>query len=336
MPQLIERDAVAKREDLSDVIHIADKKKTPFFSAVKKGTKPTNTLTEWPVDGYPDPTTEGAVDEQDVTSFENLGTPDAVLQGRVQIFERKPKVSRLAELVANQAGVGTRKAYAKSVAKALVMIVRDIETTALGDNESRVGTSSLGGRMRGLGKWIQATAQSDLPVPADYRPAAAAIYSGNLSDLDDDDLIAVMQSIYDNTGDDEMQLMIFAGSLAKRRMSKLTAYTKDETGYTAVRRYNETGGKVIRHKVDLLDTDFGQGIIRLSSFINTGGTPKTDASKRLAHFVNMDTVSMRFAENPNVMELPNMGGGRRALVQAIGTLEVGNPLFNGALKPAGA
>jgi len=48
----------------------------------------------------------------------------------------------------------------------------------------------------------------------------------------------------------------------------------------------------------------------------------------------MDTVMMRFAEAPNATELPNMGGGRRALVQAIGTLEVGNPLFNGGLQPA--
>jgi hypothetical protein len=333
MPALVERDAVAKREDISDVIHVADRKKTPFFSTVKKGTRPMNTLVEWPVDSYPAPTTEGAVDEQDVQNFENLGTPDAVLQGRVQIWERKPKVSRLAEIVANQAGVGQKKAYAKSVAKGLVMIVRDIETTALSDNESRVGTSTLGGRMRGLGKWSSSTAQTDLPVDADYLPSSDAIYTGAIADLTDDHLIAVMQAIYDETGDDEMQLMGFCGSTAKRRMTKLVAYNKDEATYTNLRRYNEDNGRAITHKVDLLDTDFGQVILRLSSFINTAGDPTTAASKRRAEFVNMETVSMRFAENPNATELPNLGGGRRALIQAIGTLEVGNPLFNGALHP---
>jgi hypothetical protein len=301
---------------------------------VKKGTKPTNTLVEWPVDNYPAPSTEGAVDEKDVTEFENLGAPSDVIQGRIQIWERKPKVSRLAELVSNQAGVGPRKAFIKSVAKGLVMVARDIETTALSDNDSRLGTSSLGGRMRGLGKWISSSAQTDLPVPAAFRPSSDQIYTGAIASLLDDSITAVMQATYDNTGDADMQLMGFCGSVAKRRVSKLTQFSKDESGFTAIRRFNEKNSTTVTQKVDILDTDFGQVILRLSSFINASGDPTTAASKRLAHFVNMETVSMRFAENPNSMELPNMGGGRRALVQAIGTLEVGNPLFNAGLQPA--
>lgn len=334
MPQLTERNAIGQREDISDVIHIADKKQTPFFTAVKKGTKPMSTTPEWPVDAYPAPTTAGAVDESDVKNWENLGAPAAILSGRIQIWERTPRVSRLAQLVSNQAGIGPRKAYAKSVAKALVMIVRDIETTALSDNESVRGTATVGGQIRGLGKWISSSAQTDLPVDSAYRPAAAAIYTGAIASLADDDLVAILQSIYDNTGDADMQLMGFCGSTAKRRMSKLTAYMKDEAGYTAVRRYGDTDGAVVRQKVDLLETDFGQVILRLSSFINASGDPTTAASKRLAHFVNMDTVSMRFAETPNARELEDAGGGKRAIVEAIGTLEVGNPLFNGGLQPA--
>ena len=334
MPQLLERTALGKRQDLSDVMHVADKKKTPFFTAVKKGTKPMNTLTEWPLDSYPSPTTKGAVDEQDVQSWENLSGPDAVLQGRLQIFERKPKVSRMAELASNQAGIGPRKAYAKAVAKGLVMIARDIETTALSDNDSKLGTGKDGAQMRGLGKWISSAAQGDLPVPDKYRPDAAAIYTGALADIGDDDITAVLQAIYDKTGDDDMQLMGFTASAAKRRISRLTQFVKDQAGFTPVRRYEQENGDTITSKVDILETDFGQVILRLSSFINTGGDPTSAASKRLSHFVNMETVSMRFAENPNAEELPNMGGGRRALIQAIGTLEVGNPLFNGGLQPA--
>jgi hypothetical protein len=334
MPQLIERDAIAKRQDLSDVIHVADMKKTPFFNAVKKGTKPTNTLVEWPVDAYPTPTTAGAVDEADVQSFEDMSSPAAVLQGRIQIWERKPKVSRLAVIASNQAGVGVRQAYAKSLAKALIAIVRDIELTALGDNDSFLGTASKGFQTRGVGKWISSSAQTDLPVPEAYRPKAAAIYTGAIADLADDSLIAVLQAIYDETGDADMQLMGFAGSVAKSRVSKLTAYAKTEANYTAIRRYNSPNADTINQKVDVLDTDFGQVVLRLSSFINTGGDHTTTASKRRAHFLNMDTISMRFAEAPNATELANGGGGRRALVQAIGCLEVGNPLHLGGLQPA--
>lgn len=336
MPALVERNAVGKREDISDVMHVADKKKTSFFTMVKKGTKPMNTNPQWPVEAYPDPRTQGAVDEQDVKDFEDLGAPDELLSGRVQIWERKPKVSRLTQLVANQAGVGPRKAFAKSVAKGLVMLARDIEVTALSNQDSSVGTSSRGGTTRGLGRWISATAQTDLPVPDAFRPKAAAIFTGNLADLTDDSLIAILQAIYDETGDDEMQLMGMCGSLAKRRFTKLTSYQKDEATFTAVRRYGEESATEIVRKVDLLDTDFGQVVLRNSSFINTGGNPRAVESKRLAHFINMETVSMRFAETPNSRELPNLGGGPRALIEAIGVLEVGNPLFLGGVQPTGA
>ena len=326
MPQLVERDAVAKREDLSDVIYIVDRKKTPFFSAVAKGTEPTNTLVEWPVDSYPTPTTAGAIDEKDVQEYENLGTPGDVLQGRIQIWERKPKVSRLTQLVANQAGVGKRKAFAKSVAKGLVMIKRDIEVTMLSDNESVVGSGTTGGQIRGLGKWIQTTAQTDLPVSADYRPPTGSVITTAVADITDDVVTGLMQSMYDQTGDEDMEIMGWMGSRLKRGYSRLTMYDKTETGLTLARRFNEdaTSGKVTM-KVDVLDTDYGRVILRLAPFINASGDPTSDASKRLGYFTHMDMLKARFAENPNSRELPDMGGGPRALIQAIGTLEVGNP-----------
>jgi hypothetical protein len=334
MPQLIERDAVAKKQDISDVIHIADKKKAVFWMAVKKGTKPTNTLTEWPVDNYPDVNTEGAVDEADEKDFEDLSTPDAMIQGRIQIWERKPKVSRLAEIVNNQAGVGPKKAFAKSLAKAMVVLVRDMEATFLSDNESRIGNSTKAYRIRGLLKWAQNGAQNDLPVADGYRTPTASIYSDTLANLTDDAIANMMQSIFDETGDSDAQLMAYVGSTLKRRISKLTSYGKDEVGFTQIRRYGQSDGKVISQKVDLVESDFGQMILRLSSFINTGGNPKSAESKRLGVVVNHDNVVARFAEAPNSEELPKRVGGRRGVVQAIGTLEVGNPLLLGAFKSA--
>lgn len=337
MPQLIEREAVAKRQDLSNAIHVADMKKTPFISSVKKGTNPTNTLVEWPVDSYPAPSSEGAVDEQDVQNFENLGAPDAVLQGRLQIWERKPKVSRLAQLATNQAGIGPKKAFAKSVAKGLVMIKRDMEFTSLGDNESRVGTAQQGLRMRGLGKWIQNGAQTDLPVAAAYRTPAGSISTTNVADITDDTITAVVQSMYDETGDDDMQLTGWCGSRIKRALSRLTMYGKTEANLTLARRYNQPAdsGKITM-KVDVLDTDYGRIFLRLASFINTANDATSAASKRLCYLtpMNDEALRMRFADSPHSRELPDMGGGPRALIQAIGTLEVGNPLWFGKLAPA--
>lgn len=336
MPQLIERDAVAKKQDISDVIHIADQKKAVFWPTVKKGTKPTNTLTEWPVDNYPDVNTEGAVDEQDAKDFEDLSTPDAVIYGRVQIWERKPKVSRLAQVVNNQAGVGPKKAFARSLAKGMVMIVRDMEATFLSDNESRKGTSTKGYKIRGLLKWAQSTAQSDLPVDDGYLTPADSIYTGTLAALTDDHLAGIHQSMFDQSGNEDAQTVLYAGSALKRRISKLTSYGKDEVGFTQIRRYNQNDGKKVVQKVDLIETDFGQSIIRLSSMINLSGNPKSAESKRQGVLVNHDNVVARFAEAPNSRELPDGGGGPRALIEAIGTLEVGNPLLLGKISPSGA
>lgn len=334
MPELIERDAKAKRQDLSDKLHLADQKKTPFISAVAKGTAPISTLGEWATEKYPDPVTEGAVDEQDVQDYEKLEGPDEVLQGRLQIWERKPKVSRLAQVAMAAAGVPRKKAFAKALAKGLIMLKRDMEATCLGDNESRVGTNAQGYKIRGLGRWIQNGAQADLPVPAAYRTPAASIFTGAIGDINDDTIVGIMQSMFDETGDSDMNLTGWVGSSLKRAVSALTWHSKTDADFVNVRSYNaDAGADTITRKVDVLDTDFGRAVLRLSSFINTGGDPKSAASKRLGYIMPMteDAVRMRFATEPHSRELEDKGGGPRALIEAIGRLEVGNPLWMGKI-----
>jgi hypothetical protein len=340
MPQLIERDRLAKFKirDVSDRISLADVKTTPFTSSVSKGSEPSATLVEWPVDKYPDPTTEGAVDEADVqpADYEDLSEPGDILQGRIQIWQRKPRVSSLANLAMAQTGVPNKKAFARAIARAMIMIKRDMEVTVLSDNESRLGTNQAGYRIRGLGKWIQSEAQTDLPVAEAYRTPAASIYAGPLAAYNDDALAAQMQSIYEQTGDSDMSLTCWCGSALKRQVSRLVKYDTADAGLTLVRHFNENAAaKIITQKVDILDTDFGRVTLRLSSFINTEGDPKTDASKTLGYIVPMEKemLRLRFAKNPAFHEHPDLGGGPRGHIDAIGTLEVGNPLCLGKVAP---
>lgn len=337
MGQVVERNAIAKRQDLSDELSLADSKKTIFTSMVKKTSGPENTLIEWPVDNMPEPQSDGAVDEADTQDFEDLGSPKAVLQTRLQIWERKPKVSRLAQVAMNQAGVGKKKAFAKAVAKGLVALKRDIEFTVLSGREAAIGTAAVGNQTRGLGKWIQDSAQSTYPVDAAFRTPTAAINTGTaIADMTDDTAIGIMQAMYDQTGDSDMTILGICGSIAKRGWSRLVAYDKVPAGLTLTRQFNNAKGRTVERKVDVLETDFGTVILRLSSFINTDGTVgshKTDNSKRLTYFVPEEEVSMRFAEEPNSEELPNAGGGPRALISAIGALLVNNPLMFGKHAP---
>jgi hypothetical protein len=337
MPAFVERDAVGLRRDLSDALAVADRKKTAYTTALPKGVAPTNTLTEWPVDRFPAANIEGAVDEKPVSEYENINNVDEILSGRVQIKQRSFRLSRHADRTMDQAGTGRKKAFAKAAAKCLTMVKRDWETIALGDGESRAGTGSVGANTRGMLKWAQATAQTDLPVPAAYRTPAAQNDTTTIANWTDDTIAAMLQSLADATGDFEQDLLFTVGSTLRRKLSRLTSYDKDEAGFTTVRRFNQSGesGKIVT-KVSILDTDMGRVTIKPSSFINTGGDYSTAASKRLGllHPMVDECVRMRFAWDVNVRELADDGGGRRALCESAAVLECGNPLWMARTVPS--
>lgn len=335
MPAFVERDAVGLRRDLSDALAIADRKKTAYTTALPKGVSPTNTLTEWPVDKYPAPSIDGAIDEAPVQDYENINNVDAILQGRVQIKQRSFRISRFADRVMDQAGVGRKKAFAKAAAKALTMVKRDWETIALGDGESNAGSGTKGARTRGMLKWAQATAQTDLPVNSSY--LSLVNDTTTIANWYDETITSALQTLADQTGDFEMDLLFTVGSTLRRKLSRLTFYDKDDSGFTQIRRFNQDAEDAkITMKVSVLDTDFGRVTIKPSSFINLSGDPTSAASKRagLLHPMVDEAVRMRFAWDVSVRELPDDGGGRRALCESAAVIEVGNPLWLARFLPS--
>jgi hypothetical protein len=289
------------------------------------------------VDRFPTPNIQGAVDEQPVSEYENINNVDAILSGRVQIKQRSFRLSRHADRTMDQAGVGRKKAFAKAAAKCLTMVKRDWETIALGDGESQSGTGASGAKTRGVLLWASNSAQTDLPVDSDYRPPSAQNDTTTIANWSDDTAVSILKSICDNTGEFDTDFVFTVGTTLRQKLSRLIAYNKDDTGYTVVRRMNQSGedGKLTT-KVSVLDTDFGRVVIKTSNFINTGGDATTAASKRigLLHPMVEECVRMRFAWDVNVRELPDDGGGRRALCESAAVIEVGNPLWLGRTIPS--
>lgn len=323
MPQLIERNAVGKKPDWGNLLINVDQKKTPFTTAVSKGDRPTSTMFQWNVDRYATVTTEGVVDEADVSEFEDPGEQRDTLYGRVQKHRRTVKVSDFAENVMDVAGVGLKQEMAKGIVKKMKELKRDCEATYLGDNESRVGTGVASMRTRGLIRWAQATAQADLPVPAAFLTPSASIYTGATVDIGDGTFQTLFRSLYDETGDDQMDLRGYVGSTLKAQVSRLSYYGKTEAGLTLVRQFNQQAKeKTITVKVDVLETDFGTATLFLSSFINVSGDPTSAASKRLGIFMPMESVSLKIARAPRYMPLQDQGGGPRGLVDKIAGLKV--------------
>lgn len=346
MAGLVERNQPGKRQDLSDAIELLDVRKTPLLSMLPKGTEPNNTLIEWQADAYGNTRMNGVVDEKDVTEFENP-VARVALQGRIQIFERKPKVSRLANRVSDVAGIGKKKEMAKAIAKLTVMIKRDMEVRFGSDMDSQAETGIVGNETRGLGKWIQTAAQADLPVPVGHRTPAEQIYTGTWANfqMDGENIVrGIMGATWDNTGAVGSYTMM-AGRAVKETISGFSTYAPNVAGKTSVRTFeNGRNAGVLSQSVDVIEGDFGSVEIHASPWLGhvmlpNGESSMTVADKlrhsRRAYILDLDGLEARWNEAPNYRPLEDQGGGPRGLIESIVALVVRAPAAHGKIDPQG-
>lgn len=324
---LVERDAVAKVQDLASEFANAESRKYPFTSAVRKGAPPDNALLEYPVEKYDTPNTNGAVDEADPATYENPSSGDATLNARVHTWERAARIGGHAVTFVKQSGITPRNVVAKKIAKKLVELKGDVELTFLGDQESQVDNGSVGNKTRGLGKWISSSAQTHYPVDSNYRTPAASIDSSTaIADYTDQTITEVMKSAYGEHGDPEAAITIWAGATWKSTLNRFTFYSRNVSNMTAVRQFNQQVADTIRTgKIDFLETEFGTAAVRLSRFINASGDHTSAASKRLALGTIDELVESRWSAQPYAEKLAKTGRNEKFLVTGTGALAVLNP-----------
>lgn len=327
MSVLVEREAVAKKQDLSKEFVNAKAFEFPFMSSSPKGEKPKNALLEYAVEKYADASITTAVDEADPVAFASAQEGDAVLNARICTIELAVRIGGHAVTFTEQSGITPRNVVAKKIAKKLMELKRNAEVICLGDQESAVDNGTVGNQTRGLVKWAQATAQTHYPVDSAYLTPAASIDAATaLADYTDATITAVAQSQFDETGDSNAENVVFAGSTWKRNLSRISFYTRNVTNMTCVRQFNQqVKDTVVMGKVDFLETDFGNYNIRLSQHINASGDPTSAASKRLAVGAPLDYLKLRFAEQPYSESLAKTGRNEKFLVTTTFALAVLNP-----------
>lgn len=336
MAGIVERSQNLKREDLSSLLTIIDKKSTPFLSEVKKGSAPRNSLLEWGVDKHKPNLVQEAtytsgvsnkipVDGEDTTSadFENYDDR-AKCQVYVQYARRFPKVSRLADMTSDIAGVGFKKEMSNSIAKALVTHKRDIESTLCSSQETNQETGSEPYQTRGLGKWIQSTAQSTLPVPSSFLTPSGSIKSASASTATEEDIRDILQSIYEQTGESDKTFFGLCGTSMKKTISEFTLFSPRTNNLVVSNRDTDDGR--LSAAVDIIETDFGTVALNLSSFLEQqarDGSGNYDATvgQKTLFVLNKPQLEVSFAENTNVRELPDLGGGARSLIESVFALK---------------
>lgn len=340
MAGLIEPNQVGVREDLSNLIANAEMKDTPLTSMVPKGTKPGNMRLDWQMDADLDIDTSGVLDGSDVTSFQNAAENRALSSVYCQWFRNSGKTGKLAQDVSNVAGV-SEKENARAIMKVMVQVKQSMEARFSGDDDTTAESGATPYTARGLGSWINDSAQATLPVPSQYRTPSSSIDStASTAAATEAAINSVLESIYDETGKVK-DFDGIVGPAMKSRISDLQLVDTNlaaGTAYLAARQVNKDQKDVtLAKKIDIMVGDFGTIKFHVSNFLGwSGGSRDAAVGGGRLYILDMKDLELCFESTPGVQQFPDLGGGPRFAVDSVAALKMGNPLKHGAFKPTAA
>jgi hypothetical protein len=333
MAELNISNQVGAREDLSDLIAVADQKSTPLLSQARKSKDATNALFSWQVDAVSDPVLTGVLSNADATTFANPAANRARLYGRIQKLWRLPKVDDMAENVSDVAGIGRKREMARAVTRGMQELARDLESTFCSDQDSVAQDSTpTAFKTRGLGSWIRNSAQADTAtaVPAAFLTPANSIITTATNSITDSSILGILQSVYEQVGKSK-DYTLLCGPTLKRRFAAFqqTQFGSANTAST-IRLFNQDSSDAsYMAKVDVFIGDFGEISLVPSLFLAKDQNSATQL--RRGYLLDMDMVSIRYNRRPRYMPLPDLGGGPRGIIDTIAALQVDNPLAFGKI-----
>jgi hypothetical protein len=312
--------AIANREDLSNELAILAPEETPILSLCSKG-KASATYTEWTVDSLASPVTVGVSEGTDVNSFSDKFADRARLGNYIQLMRRDYLVSNLQQAVTSVGPANIAQAEAKSMRE----IKRDIEATIASNREMTVenGAGTPYG-MRGVGAWIQATAQSVNPVPVAYRTQAGSILAAAPSESQFNNILG---SIFAANG--EMNSLTLVANTALRQV--ISGFTRNALASTGVTYHvnQEATSKQITLSVNLYDSDFG--MVKIVNGNPACMTAAITGSANVGYVLNPKYLGFNTLIPMGATRLENQGGGERGFIDVAGTLVVKHPQAHGKI-----
>ena len=327
MGGMYEVDQPMKREDLGNVIFIAESEKTPFSRLIKRGARPKQMLGSWPVQAYPRRKFSGTMDGVDISTFNSTTRQDIEAYAMLMRTEGW-LVSRLAKIT-DAAGVN-RNEKAKQMADDGLILAQMIERNML----SNVDTQAQSGqntpyRSRGAFSWLASAEQSTKPVPADFRPSTNSRYTDALADLTP----ALFEGLLESAATEKrapVDLDGFCGLALKRQMSTW-AQRDTEASATdqALVTYNlNASEKKLMQVVDFFEFDAGMVRTLLSFYLRcTEATGEdSDYTTRSGLFLDMSMWEVGFMDQPAAYMAKDEGGGPRGYHDAVYVTKCLNPL----------
>lgn len=321
MPALNEATQVGTVESWEEVVVNADAPNTPFMSLIPK-TKKTNDsrITSSMVKSYKKPRTTGVPDGLDANN--PTSNPRKMIDSCIQKTWQEPAVTDISQEVDVHA---VTDEFAQQVADAMEVVKHSIEASCLSENDMCDAEPGL--RTRGAFSYLQTAPQATRPVPDGYRPGAR--YTGTLANLTETVFKGLAQTAYKERRK-KMNMLGLVGIELKEAIDTWLSYRDNVNNKHGIRCTNQDASdKTFIECVDRLEFSSCTIDLMLSSFLRFGLADEAEpaaGSDKSGIFIVKDMWSFDFMRAPRVVKLPYLGGGHKAIVDAIFELRCRNPL----------
>jgi len=288
-------DAVAIREDLSDVIYDISPTDTPFMSSIAGKGSVSNTLFEWQTDAL-----ASAVINNYHVEGADAGTAATTVTARItnqtQISKKVVEVSGSHEAVNN---AGKKSELAHQLAKASKELKRDMEGSLLADNAAAAGNASTARETRGAAHFIT----------TNVTDAGA---SGSHAAVVEADILAVAESTWTAGGEPSTILL---GATNKKLVTAMSGRAD------AIRSVSDNN-TTIQNAVDVYVSDFGTFNIMLDRFCD----------QDVVYFLDHDMWSVDYLRDFQTVDIARAGDGEKKMLLVEYGLRCGNEKANGKIR----
>lgn len=309
------------REQLLDLTTVLSPRQAPVYGLLPKQ-KATADLVEWTVDDLATPADNAVIEGADLTyglndeAAQKFGSLKR-LDNRLQHFRKSFMVTKKQEVLDSVTPVKLQQAEEKATSE----LLRDIEKAICSDQGSVVGTGSVAGKLRGLGKWITnnaaigdaSTELGDFKTPTksihglDYGTTDGA----TTGDLTEGEFAGILASIFNETG--EMQDLHLVADTALRNHI-VDEFTRTN-GTASQVRYNQDSGAVVEYNVEMFNGPFG--VVKILT-ANPKCMPGSNNDR--GYLIDPSLLGWAEALPTGSTMLEDQGGGPRGYIDSMGTL----------------
>jgi hypothetical protein len=269
---------VGNREQLLDLTTVLSPRQAPVYGLLPKQAA-TADLVEWTVDDLRTPNASNAVTEGldvgQTVGDPATGTGDAFvgqfdnlsrLNNRLQHFRDTFRVSKKQEIMDSVTPVRIQEAEEKATSQ----VLRDIEASICSDNGAVTGSGTVGGKLRGLGVWLDPTLEagsgaqstdSVQEVPDAFKTKAGAVLADGAEELTESRFNGMLTSIFEETGE-QQDMILVAGTQV--RNSIIDGFTRIQTGGSATHlhgnstTFNQGDGTDVNYNVEIFQGPYGK------------------------------------------------------------------------------